>query len=296
MSIEKVRCALAKRFLKKKQKTYEDWLAKGYRNLPKVSFIIESHNKSLGVRRIVRKLREYPDAEIIVIDDGSSFAHSRALVKFLNRGNEFLVRANDLYENVMYDKTIRFANGRYVVLMQDDDEITSLDWVDKGIRYFERYPDMAILGGLDGLNFVIDDEKRWGYVDQYPDKVNEEFRFVHSVNRAPMLLDRDLFLKHLEHIDFSFAPFQCDDCELCLRAWLSGLKVGWYDAGFESMLAGGMRIWNKGLTGFQERKNRGKLYKLYGDKINEITRLVNLANSEELRNSLKYENPNSQYR
>lgn len=280
MSIEKVRCALAKRFLKKKQKTYEDWLAKGYRNLPKVSFIIESHNKSLGVRRIVRKLREYPEAEIIVIDDGSSFAHTRALVKFLDGGNEFLVRANDLYENVMYDKTIRFANGRYVVLMQDDDEITSLDWVDKGIRYFERYPDMAILGGLDGLNFVIDEENRWGYVDQYPDKAKGGFCFVHSVNRAPMLLDRDLFLKHLGHIDFSFAPFQCDDCELCLRAWLSGLKVGWYDAGFESMLAGGMRIWNKGLIGVQEIKNRGKLYEMYKDRVNEISALVEKANSK----------------
>ena len=280
MSIEKVRCALAKRFLKKKQKTYEDWLAKGYRNHPKVSFIIESHNKSLGVRRIVRKLREYPDAEIIVIDDGSSFAHTRALVKFLDGGNEFLVRANDLYENVMYDKTIRFTNGRYVVLMQDDDEITSLDWVDKGIRYFERYPDMVILGGLDGLNFVIDEENRWGYVDQYPDKAKGGFRFVHSVNRAPMLLDRDLFLKHLGHIDFSFAPFQCDDCELCLRAWLSGLKVGWYDAGFESMLAGGMRIWNKGLIGVQEIKNRGKLYEMYKDRVNEISALVEKANSK----------------
>ena len=280
MSIEKVRCALAKRFLKKKQKTYEDWLAKGYRNHPKVSFIIESHNKSLGVRRIVRKLREYPDAEIIVIDDGSSFAHTRALVKFLDGGNEFLVRANDLYENVMYDKTIRFANGRYVVLMQDDDEITSLDWVDKGIRYFERYPYMVILGGLDGLNFVIDEENRWGYVDQYPDKAKGGFRFVHSVNRAPMLLDRDLFLKHLGHIDFSFAPFQCDDCELCLRAWLSGLKVGWYDAGFESMLAGGMRIWNKGLIGVQEIKNRGKLYEMYKDRVNEISALVEKANSK----------------
>lgn len=280
MSIEKVRCALAKRFLKKKQKTYEDWLAKGYRNHPKVSFIIESHNKSLGVRRIVRNLREYPDAEIIVIDDGSSFAHTRALVKFLDGGNEFLVRANDLYENVMYDKTIRFANGRYVVLMQDDDEITSLDWVDKGIRYFERYPDMVILGGLDGLNFVIDEENRWGYVDQYPDKAKGGFRFVHSVNRAPMLLDRDLFLRHLGHIDFSFAPFQCDDCELCLRAWLSGLKVGWYDAGFESMLAGGMRIWNKGLIGVQEIKNRGKLYEMYKDRVNEISALVEKANSK----------------
>ena len=280
MSIEKVRCALAKRFLKKKQKTYEDWLAKGYRNHPKVSFIIESHNKSLGVRRIVRKLREYPEAEIIVIDDGSSFAHTRALVKFLDGGNEFLVRANDLYENVMYDKTIRFANGCYVVLMQDDDEITSLDWVDKGIRYFERYPDMVILGGLDGLNFVIDEENCWGYVDQYPDKAKGGFRFVHSVNRAPMLLDRDLFLTRLGHIDFSFAPFQCDDCELCLRAWLSGLKVGWYDAGFESMLAGGMRIWNKGLIGVQEIKNRGKLYEMYKDRVNEISALVEKANSK----------------
>ena len=280
MSIEKVRCALAKRFLKKKQKTYEDWLAKGYRNHPKVSFIIESHNKSLGVRRIVRKLREYPEAEIIVIDDGSSFAHTRALVKFLDGGNEFLVRANDLYENVMYDKTIRFANGRYVVLMQDDDEITSLDWVDKGIRYFERYPDMVILGGLDGLNFVIDEENCWGYVDQYPDKAKGGFRFVHSVNRAPMLLDRDLFLTRLGHIDFSFAPFQCDDCELCLRAWLSGLKVGWYDAGFESMLAGGMRIWNKGLIGVQEIKNRGKLYEMYKDRVDEISGLVEKANSK----------------
>ena len=232
------------------------------------------------MRRIVRKLREYPDAEIIVIDDGSSFAHTRALVKFLDGGNEFLVRANDLYENVMYDKTIRFANGRYVVLMQDDDEITSLDWVDKGIRYFERYPDMVILGGLDGLNFVIDEENRWGYVDQYPDKAKGGFRFVHSVNRAPMLLDRDLFLKHLGHIDFSFAPFQCDDCELCLRAWLSGLKVGWYDAGFESMLAGGMRIWNKGLIGVQEIKNRGKLYEMYKDRVNEISALVEKANSK----------------
>ena len=230
------------------------------------------------MRRIVRKLREYPDAEIIVIDDGSSFAHTRALVKFLDGGNEFLVRANDLYENVMYDKTIRFANGRYVVLMQDDDEITSLDWVDKGIRYFERYPDMVILGGLDGLNFVIDEENRWGYVDQYPDKAKGGFRFVHSVNRAPMLLDRDLFLKHLGHIDFSFAPFQCDDCELCLRAWLSGLKVGWYDAGFESMLAGGMRIWNKGLIGVQEIKNRGKLYEMYKDRVNEISAMIVEAN------------------
>ena len=50
---------------------------------------------------------------------------------------------NDLYENVMYDKTIRFANGEYIVLMQDDDKITDLGWVDKGVAYFKKYSDMV---------------------------------------------------------------------------------------------------------------------------------------------------------
>lgn len=48
---EKVYWALAKRAFKRKQKTYEDWLAKGYTNQPLVSFIIESHNKSVMMMR-----------------------------------------------------------------------------------------------------------------------------------------------------------------------------------------------------------------------------------------------------
>lgn len=43
---ERLYWALVKRFLKKKQKTYGDWKAKGYINDPTVSFIIQSHNKS----------------------------------------------------------------------------------------------------------------------------------------------------------------------------------------------------------------------------------------------------------
>lgn len=42
---ERLYWALVKRFLKKKQKTYGDWKAKGYINDPTVSFIIQSHNR-----------------------------------------------------------------------------------------------------------------------------------------------------------------------------------------------------------------------------------------------------------
>lgn len=44
---ERLYWALVKRFLKKKQKTYGDWKAKGYINDPTVSFIIQSHNPQI---------------------------------------------------------------------------------------------------------------------------------------------------------------------------------------------------------------------------------------------------------
>lgn len=278
--IDRLYWAFFKRIVKKKQKSYEDWVAKGYINNPEVSFIIQSHNKSNSVIHIVERLRAYPNAEIIVIDDGSGQRHTKQLVRYLDRANEFLIHANDLYENVMYDKTIRFANGTYLVLLQDDDDIIDLDWVDKAVSYFKKYPDMVILGGLNGLNFRVEEENKWGIVDEYTDRniYETDFQFVHAVNRAPMIICKPLYMEHLKHIEFSFAPFQCDDTELCLRAWLTGLKVGWYKAGFRSLVAGGMRIWNNEFTGVQEYKNRGKLYKMYAQSLEKVTNLVEKAN------------------
>ena len=264
--IDKIRLAVVKRFVKKKQKCYADWAAKGYVNEPLVTFIIQSHNKSLQVMHVVDKLREYPKAEIIVIDDGSEWVHHKRLARHLNRGNEFLVRANDLYENVMYDKTIRMANGRYIALMQDDDDFKDLTWVNRAITLFEHYPQMAILGGRDGMDFTIDQQQKKFDFFPYADGLSADFRFVAHVDRAPMWINKALFMDKLKHIDFSFAPFQFDDIELCLRAWLNGYQVGWYKTEFSSLSAGGMRIWNNSFTGEQCRKNIQRLYDLYQDK------------------------------
>ena len=277
--IDRVRLALVKRFFKKKQKCYVDWAAKGYVNEPLVTFIIQSHNKSLQVMHVVNKLRGYPKAEIIVIDDGSAWVHHKRLARYLNGGNEFLLRANDLYENVMYDKTIRMANGRYIALMQDDDDFKDLTWVDRAITLFERYPQMAILGGKDGMDFTIDTQQKKFEILPYTDGSSADFRFVAHVDRAPMWINKALFMDKLKHIDFRFAPFQFDDIELCLRAWLNDYQVGWYKTEFSSLSAGGMRIWNNSFTGEQCRKNIQRLYELYEDKANVIKEKVSVAKS-----------------
>lgn len=278
--IEKIKLALFKRTgVVQQKKNHASWEAKGYRNEPSVSFVIQSHNKSLQICHILPKLRQYKDAEIIVIDDGSSMEHTKRLTEALTGANEFLLRANDLFENVTYDKALRLANGKYVALMQDDDDFEDVSWVTEAIALFERHPKMVILGGKWALNvkFHPEQEKGCGTKREMSDA---KFRFVDAVNRAPMWIRKDLYEQHLHHIDFRFAPFQYDDDEICLRSWQLGLQVGWYDAKFQSLTAGGMRLWNSEFTKEQMERNGKLLYQLYADKMNNIAIQVEKSNQE----------------
>ena len=83
-----------------------------------------------------------------------------------------------------------------------------------------------------------------------------------------------------EGIDYRFAPFQSDDYELCLRAWSCGLQVGWYDAHFTSLSAGGMRLYNNAFTREMTRRNAPLLYDLYHDQTDSIRQMVAEANNK----------------
>lgn len=271
--IEKIKLALQKRTGSAQQKkTHASWVAKGYKKEPKVTFILQSHDKSLQICHVLPKLRQYEDAEIIVIDDGSKMEHTQRLTAALTGANEFLLRANDLFENVTYDKAIRLANGKYIALMQDDDDYDGTQWIERAVTLFQQHPKMVILGGKGGLDVVFEDEQKVAHGGT--SMTYGDFCFVESVNRAPMWINRDLFMKHLHHIDFHFAPFQFDDYELCVRAWLEGLEVGWYDAGFRSLTAGGMRVCNNDFTREQVQINSRLLYQLYADKQQEFHEIV----------------------
>lgn len=278
--LERIKLAVQKRTQAKwhQQKSYETWAAKGYDNTPEVSVIIQSHNKSVQVEHIVNKLRKRQSLEIIVVDDGSDLTHTRSLAKLLTGANEFLLHSNDLYENIMYDRTLRMANGKYIALLQDDDDFDSLEWINEAVRLFRKYPLLAILGGKDGMQVTFED----GRVKNRPCAPSGEggVTFVPVVNRAPMWIRKDLYEQKLHHVDFAFAPFQYDDYELCLRAWLNGLQVGWYQVGFKSLGAGGMRLWNGLFTRQQYEKNGKLLYNLYHAKAERIGQLVEEANSQ----------------
>lgn len=276
--LEKVRLALLKRSGKAaNKKSYAAWAAKGYNNVPRISFVFQTHNKSVAMEHLVPKLRKVANAEIIVIDDGSDIEHTARLARLLTGANEFLFRANDLYENVTYDRCLRLANGELLALLQDDDDFESLQWVDDAVRHFEAHPKMVILGGKNALEMYFDDEAKLFDSRAITPKAGTDFCYAMAVNRAPMWVRRSLFLEHLKHIDFRLAPFQFDDDELCARAWMQDLEVGWYDAQFKSLTAGGMRLWNRAFTQEQMARNGRLLYDMCSSERELLTQKVEQA-------------------
>jgi len=290
---------LKRKVFKPKQKTYEVWAAKQYRTNPDVSFIIQSHNSSNYVKKIVSELRRYPGAEIIVIDDGSKSIHGKRLTKHLTKSNEFVLRANDLYEVITYNRALHMTTAPFACLLQDDDLFSDLHWVSNALEILASHKKLAILGGRDGIRFLprrstisgirgpykfdgkIGERENSFRFEVHSTNHDTKFRYVQTVNRAPMWINVKLFKSHLKSIDQSYAPFQWDDAELCLRAYRCGLTVGLYNPKFQRCASGegGMRIWNQQLHQRQDEVNSNKLYKEYGSFIKEVDTLVNQLNS-----------------
>jgi glycosyltransferase involved in cell wall biosynthesis len=283
------------------QKTFGSWSAKNYNPEPTVSFVIQTHNKSKTVLKFIQKLRAVKNAEIIVIDDGSTKKESVFLLDKLTGANEFILKANDLYEVITYDRAIYLSRGKYVALLQDDDDFDDLNWVYDAVNYFEKFADLAFLGGRLGMNMLPFETTPDGLRGEYEiengcgqrknsfkyefvggDSEPKDFKFVQLVIRAPMWVNRQLFIDKIKNIDQSFAPFQWDDAEVCLRAYSLGLKAGWYRTTFNvgGGGQGGMRIWNNALHHRQDEVNASKIYKLYGNKFKEIQKIVDGANDD----------------
>lgn len=291
---------LLRRVRKKKEQSKEDYNPK-----PKTTAILQFFNKYKNIERILPNITSIFD-EVIVIDDGSIDGSLTKFSSHLCGDNHYLIRSNDLYEVVMYSKAINFASGEIICLLQDDDIPPDDDaWLQNALQLFEKYPDLQILGGKNGLDILPLDEpnaknlldppegvRRVRFTDvnhyyfyhkpiYFDEGLGIPFMFSAAINRAPMFILRDAFISS-GGIDQSFRPFQCDDVDACLRAWESGWQVGLYDAPFNRNVGkGGMRLYNTKEIGVQAQRNWGLIYDRYKSSINDrnFSKQVDILNN-----------------
>ena len=277
-----------------------------YKDHPKVTFIAHFFNNRDNIKSVIESLRLFPEGEIIVIDDGSVDGSYKELLKQLNRPNDFFLRCNDIHEVRAYDRALGMAKGDIVCLLQDDDKLPlTKSWVENALVLFSKFPEFIILGGRNGLDIMLPDQVKPGMIYKYQrignicgcpgvnkyrifDRpafkerdLNIPFMFVSFINRAPMFLRKKEFLD-LGGINQEFAPFQCDDVDACIRAWLAGYKVGFYQSSFHiGAYTGGMRKFrSREEFVLQADANWKKIYDKYALQISSgyLQKLIDEAN------------------
>lgn len=277
-----------------------------YKENPRLTLIVQSFNKRHNIKKLIERLRLTSAEELIVIDDGSSDGSFEDWIQCLDQPNDFLLHCNDLFEVRTYDRAIRMAKGEFVCLLQDDDfpQANNL-WIQQAMRLFEAFPKLLILGGRDGMDTLMPDFNEppdpnayyerveniceWKGVhkirlywepDYVEPKSNIPFRFTAVVNRAPTFLRRKEFIE-IGGINQNYAPFQLDDDDACIRAWLKGYQVGFYQAAFmRGFDVGGMSLFNSERRKDQVLKNAKQLYIEHGRVIADgsLQNLVDSAN------------------
>jgi cellulose synthase/poly-beta-1,6-N-acetylglucosamine synthase-like glycosyltransferase len=196
-------------------------------NFPLVSVIVPCFNEEKVVENAVASIlsMDYPNMEILVIDDGST---DLTLVQAKNMENDPRVRV--IYQKnqgkaMALNRGIEEANGEYVMCV-DADSMLSPDVIRLGIPYLERDQNIAAVAGsveVGSTSNILSMFQRLEYVVGLNfHKAAQSFLSMVTIIPGPIgLFRRNAILAVGGYRDSTFA----EDCDLSLRLLLSGYRT-----------------------------------------------------------------------
>lgn len=244
---------------------------------PLVTAIVQSFNHHQNVHNISTSLKHATAVdEIIISEDGSTDGSLHDWHSVLRSDNHFIIRSNNLHELRSYNRAMRMATGKIVVLLQDDDRLPLKDdWVQNAIRLFDALPDLGVLGGYigqtwqypSGQGFEFGDQKsthggvRGGNTKMLPfiEPITKvPFTYSECTWIAPVFIRQSL-LQKIGGLELTIAkrgePGIWQDCIYSYEAWVNGFTVGTYFAPFERGVGG-----HGSATSSMKLKQRERVY------------------------------------
>jgi GT2 family glycosyltransferase len=222
-------------------------LHKGERDLrPTASIILTVHDKEKHIVRLLETLigntKSYPRWDLHIVYDGCTDASRKVAQHVLH---DFPVpvyeyETPDVWEVKANNHGLTRAQGKYCVILQDDNFIYEAGWLEKMLSWLEEHPNVGILGGLAGVNFFHLDSEPEGEginrstyevhqrLDPATNKKLREYVFeADAVMRGPIILRKELLEKH-GYLDEAYAPLYNDDMDYCFRMRSLGYGVFCY--------------------------------------------------------------------
>ncbi|MBI2892442.1 MAG: glycosyltransferase [Deltaproteobacteria bacterium] len=202
---------------------------------PLVTIIVPTRDKLDLLRACVEGIEArttWPKREILIIDNGSRERRTRS---YLARSGHEVLRYDEPFNySRLHNKAIRHARGDFVVLMNNDVEVITPDWIEALLEHAQR-PEVGAVGAkllhrdgtLQHAGIVLGDKgfvyaQDWARTagqDPFPDLVKN---FL-AVTAACMMLRREVYLS-VDGLDEKFAVAY-NDVDLCLRLRKRGLRI-----------------------------------------------------------------------
>lgn len=208
---------------------------------PKISIIIPNKDHLDDLKRCITSITEkstYDNYEIIVVENNSVtdeiFAYYEELKK--NPDIHIVTYEGDFNYSAINNLGERHATGEYVLLLNNDTQVITLDWMEELLMYAQRsdvgavgaklyYEDNTIQHA--GVVLGLGAHRTAGHSHYRVSSNNLGYmgrlcyaQDVMAVTGACLMMRRSLF-EELGGLDESFAV-SLNDVDLCIRAWKAG--------------------------------------------------------------------------
>lgn len=208
---------------------------------PKISIIIPNKDHLDDLKRCITSITEkstYDNYEIIVVENNSVtdeiFAYYEELKK--NPDIHIVTYEGDFNYSAINNLGERYAAGEYVLLLNNDTQVITLDWMEELLMYAQRsdvgavgaklyYEDNTIQHA--GVVLGLGAHRTAGHSHYRVSSNNLGYmgrlcyaQDVMAVTGACLMMRRSLF-EELGGLDESFAV-SLNDVDLCIRAWKAG--------------------------------------------------------------------------
>jgi O-antigen biosynthesis protein len=216
------------------------------RKWPRVSVVIPNLNSFRLISRVLFDLNnqtDYPDIELIVIDNGTTDTRVLALYETMKKGRipfRYKVVPMPFNFSRQINKGIAMASGELILLLNNDVEVIERQWLREMVSCFD-YPQTGIVGprllfpddrlqhagiiiGLKGISC----HWFWGQHQTVTGPMNR-FRVRQSftaVSGACMLVSRRCF-ESVGLLDEDELAVMYNDIDFCLRAVAGGYRIIW---------------------------------------------------------------------
>ena len=208
---------------------------------PRVSILIPNKDHLDDLKRCISSIVEkssYDNYEIIVIENNSTtdeiFAYYEELKK--NPDIRVVTYEGDFNYSAINNFGERYATGEYILLLNNDTQVITLDWIEELLMYAQRedvgavgaklyYEDKTIQHA--GVVLGLGAHRTAGHTHYRVSSNNLGYmgrlcyaQDVMAVTGACLMMRKSLF-EELGGLDEGFA-ISLNDVDLCIRAWKSG--------------------------------------------------------------------------